>query len=66
MHIEQFGGEDVPVSAQKASDAVADALERLGGPKNEMLADQIREEHGYKAHGECYEETGLSELPRGM
>lgn len=64
LHIEEFGGEGIPVSAQQASDAVADALERLGGPKNEMLADHIREEHGYKVDGECYEETGLSELPR--
>lgn len=62
---EDFGNEEHDVSPQEAADAIADALERAGGPKDAMLADIIREELGYRLHNRCYEETAYSMLPRG-
>lgn len=59
---EELGNEEHGISPQEAANAIADALEQIGGPKDAMLADTIREELGYKVHDRCFEESSLTEL----
>lgn len=59
---EDFGNEEYNVSPQEAADAIADALESIGGPQDGMLADVLRENPSYRLHGRCFEESALSDL----
>lgn len=59
---EEFGNEEAGVCPQLAAHAVADALERIGGPKDAMLADVLRESPSYRLHGRCFDESALSDL----
>jgi hypothetical protein len=66
----EFGVQDEDVkekhdiSDQEAADAVADALERVGGSGADYdLAETIREEHLIRVHSEClYEKTNYGQL----
>lgn len=59
---EDFGNEEHDVSPQEAVDAIADAMKAIGCPKDEMLADTLREEIGYRLHERCFQESALEEL----
>jgi hypothetical protein len=59
---EEMGNEDHDISPQQAADAIADALEGVGGPKDAMLADEIRDSTGYRLHDRCFEDSSLPEL----
>lgn len=60
--IELEGFEEHGFEISDAIEATADAIERAGGPKDEMLADIYRENGEFRLHGECYDESALSEI----
>lgn len=47
---------------QQIANSIARAVERIGGPKDAMLADEIRENGDWRLHGRCYEESALTEI----
>lgn len=57
---EEFENGDHDYSPEEVADSLADALEATGRAVDGVLADAIRENTGYRLHGECYEETSLS------
>lgn len=70
LTIHDFGvdDDDLPegheATDQEASDAVAEALERVAeSGAGYELAKVIREQHGFKVHADCLEETEYGQLP---
>lgn len=74
-HVEMDGGDrlmmseqvdvdqlDHDLDEQQIADGIARAVERIGGPKDAMLADEIREDGSWRLHGRCYDESALPEI----
>lgn len=61
---EDVDGNPLPqeISAKKVAEAIADAVENLGGTKDAILAEAIRAEHSYRLHDECFEQSALTEV----
>lgn len=59
---EDFESDEHDFSAEDVIEEIADSIELIGGPKDEMLADHLREEHGYRLHGTCFDKTALADL----
>lgn len=63
LHTSVFEGVDEwNVTPDDVADAVAVAIKNVGGPRDKVLADTIRENNGYSLHSECLEETALTEV----
>lgn len=63
LHTSVFDGVgEWHVTGGEVADAVARAVEEIGGPRDKVLADRIREQRGYSLHTTCLVETALPDV----
>lgn len=59
----ELGNEAHGIPPEEAAHAMADALEASDNVKDDMVAEALREDTGYRLHGRCYEETTIPDWP---